>query len=101
MNEKSFIECVAEILTGKFVEVYVGTTGFVRKYADHETSHKDVIRGILKETTHNMLVMDVEDGTGARNNVYVNVWSITCIIEPKNGMSTIDVFFDEHEKTKK
>jgi len=101
MKHTGYVESILPYLKGKFVEVYAGSSAKTRKYSDYEQNQKEVIRGILKDGSHDLLIVEVTDRLGNSNDVYINGWSVRAIVEPQNGISIIDVYVDEHEKQNK
>lgn len=102
MKCKSFAEAALFFLKGKYVEVYEGTNGKLQKWSDYENQQKEVIRGILVGGMGDLLIVEVTDiSSGLVNNVYINGWAIRTILEPKNSMSTFDVYSGEEEKQPK
>lgn len=101
MIYKSYAESVLIFLKGKFVEIYEGTNGKLQKWADYENQQKEVIRGILKDSVGDLLIVEVTDILGNTNDVYINGFAVKTIIEPKNGLSIIDVYTQEQKKQSK
>ncbi len=101
MKNTGYVESVLPYLRGKFVEIYTGSSAKTRKYSDFDQNQKEVIRGILKDGSHDLLILEVTDRLGNSNNVYINGWAVRAIVEPQNSISIIDVYVDEHEKQDK
>lgn len=94
----SFGETLLSFLKDKQVEIYASSSSKQREYADYSVSYKEVIRGTLREATGDLMILEVSDHRGNTNLVYVNCWTVTAVIEPKNGISIVDVYCDEHKK---
>jgi len=101
MKHQGYAEAVLTLLKGKSVEVYDGSDGRYRKYSDFDFQQKAVIRGILKDGVGDLLIIEVTDKFGNTNDVYVNGWAVKSIVEPKNTISIIDVYTEEHRKQSK
>lgn len=101
MTYQTYAEAVLSLLKGKRVEIYEGTNGKLQKWSDYENQQKEVIRGILKGGMGDLLIIEVYDEFGNSNDVYVNGWAVKTILEPKNNISTIDVYTNEEDKLKK
>lgn len=101
MTCQSYAQSVLSFLKGKYVEVYEGTNGKLQKWADYENQQKEVIRGILKGGVGDLLIVEVADIFGNTNDVYINGFAVKAIIEPKNGLSIIDVYTQEQKKQTK
>lgn len=98
---KTFSEAVYERLKGKFVEVYGYTSSTTQYYSDLAANRKELIRGILIDCDGDLLVIEVTTENNSKNLVYLNGWGVQILIEPKNGISMVDVCVDEHEKVNK
>lgn len=98
---QSYAESVLALLKGKAVEIYEGTNGKLQKWADYENQQKEVIRGILKGGSGDLLIVEVTDDFGNKNDAYVNGWSVKVIVEPRNGISIFDVYTEEERKQSK
>lgn len=94
----SFAEAIFEKLQGKRVEVYTGSSSKTREYADFSYSTKEVVRGILKEASGDLIVLEVTGPEGATNLAYLNCWNVVAILEPKNKVSIVDIYGDEFDK---
>ena len=99
-SDFTFAESLLNRLKGKVVEVYSGDTATTRLYSDVNVSLKDVIRGELQDAEGEWLIIKVNTVNGS-NLVYVNTWNIHSVVEPKNGVSMVDVYTMEHEKVRK
>ncbi len=97
MEDRTFVEIAASFLKGKNIELYAGTSGRSRAYSDFEVQQKEVIRGVLKDAIGELLIVEVADGPNT-NLVYINGWSVVAIVEPKNGMSMVNIYVDENTK---
>lgn len=100
-KHKGFVESVLPHLKGKLVEIFTGTYAKNRKYSDFDHQQKEVIRGILKDGDCDLLIIEVADSVGNKNDVFVNGWSVTAMLEPKRGISIVDIYLDEHQKQDK
>lgn len=98
MAYQTYAESVISLLKGKFVEIYEGTNGKLQKWSDYENQQKEVIRGVLKGGMGDLLIITVTDDVGNTNDVYINGWSVKTILEPKNNISTVDVYTNEETK---
>lgn len=99
---KSFAESVLPYLKDKQVEVYANSSSLERRYSDFEVTQKEVIRGILKDASGDMFVIEISSVDGySTNTVFVNCWHVTSIIEPKNNISLTECYVDEHKKQPK
>lgn len=99
MSRISFAESVLPYLKDKQVEIYANSSALERRYADYCITQKEVIRGILKDASGDMFIVEVSSNDGTGNNVlYINCWHVTSIIEPKNGISITECYVDEHRK---
>ncbi|HLG26271.1 MAG TPA: hypothetical protein VI423_00630 [Paenisporosarcina sp.] len=94
----SFGETLLVHLKDKRIEVYTGSSAREREYADFTIAHKDVIRGVLRDASGDLMVIEVVNNAGHSNLIYVNCWTVTAVVEPKNGMSIVDMYCDEHKK---
>jgi hypothetical protein len=98
-KNKTYIEMAFIYLKDKYVEVHTASYSKMRKYSDFDHYQKEVIRGIFKSAEGDLLIIEVFNKIGNSSNlIYVNGWSVTAIIEPKNGISIIDAYVDEHER---
>lgn len=95
---ETFAESLLSYLKDKKVEVYANSSAKEREYADFSVTHKEVIRGVMRDARGDVILIEVTDKSGRNNIVYVNGWSVTAVMEPKNGMSIVDVYCDEYEK---
>lgn len=95
MTTSTFAETLVELLQGKVVEIHTGDSGKTREYADYSVSPKSVIRGVLQGASGDCLIVECSTSDGRSNIVYINSWCVTLMIEPKNGMSIRDVYYDE------
>lgn len=95
---ETYAESLFTKLQNKKIEVYTGSSGKDREYADFTVTYKEVIRGIFVEAIGDLMILEVTDNLGNVNNVYINGWSVVSVMEPKNKMSTFDIYVDEAEK---
>lgn len=98
MRYVGYAEAVLHYLKDKTVEVYVGTFDKTRKYYDFDQQVKQVLRGILKDANGELLILEIKDPLGNNNLVYLNGSNIISIVEPYNGMATMDIYVDEKQK---
>lgn len=98
---KSYAESVFALLKDKVVEVYEGTNGKTQHWADYSNQQKEVILGVLKNGVGDLLVVEVTDDFGNKNDAYINAWNVRLIVEPKNGMSMLDIFTPDEKKQAK
>lgn len=98
---QTYAEAVLALLKGKTVEIYEGTNGKIRKWAEFDNQQKEVIRGTLKGGSGDLLIVEVSDQFGNTNDVYINGWAVKAIVEPKNNISIIDVYIEEYKKQAK
>lgn len=97
--KKSFAESVLPFLKEKRVEIYANSSSLERTYADYHVTQKEVVRGILKDASGDMFIVEVSSNDGTRTNlIFINCWHVTSIIEPKNGIALTDSYVDEHKK---
>ena len=99
-NAISFAEAILRRLKGKMVEVYSGDNAVTRQYSDSTVTMKEVIRGIVVDAEGELLVLKVASDT-TENLAYVNAWNVRSIIEPKHGLSIIDMYSGEFERVRK
>ncbi len=93
-----YVQNILPFVQDKVVEVYTGGTAKDRKYADYTVSYKEVIKGKVLSGQEDLLVLEVSDGDGNFNTVYINAWAIVAIIEPKNKISMFDIYIEESQK---
>lgn len=98
---ETYAESLFTKLKDKKIEVYTGSSGKDREYADFTVTYKEVIRGIFVEAVGDLMILEVTDASGNTNKVYVNGWSVVSVMEPRNKMSTFDIYVDEAEKQAK
>lgn len=101
MSYHSYAEGLLASLKNKKIEIYTGDTSRVQEYSDYSLSQKSVIRGVLRDCLGDCVVVECTDSRGATNLVYLNGWSITAVMEPKNNLSIVDIFINESEKQEK
>lgn len=94
----SFVEGLVPFLKGKKVEVYTGGNSKDREYMDFTVSYKEVVRGKFVDAVGDVLIIEIQDGAGNTNNIFLNTWCVTAVIEPKNRISMFDAYCDEAEK---
>lgn len=93
----SYVESLLPFLQGKRVEVYTGGNSKDREYLDYTVSYKEVVRGKFIDAVGDVMILEISD-KGNTNLIYLNGWSITAVIEPKNKLSMFDAYSDEAEK---
>lgn len=99
--QKTFAESMLSILKNKNVEMYVGSSGKERQYADYNVSHKETIRGKFVDAFDEVFVIEVTNRDGSSNLIYVNSRAVVAMIEPQNSISIVDSFCDEYERQPK
>lgn len=98
----TYVESIFKRLKGKFVEVYSGDTSLTRYYSDYDTNTKDVVRGVVVDADGDVLMIEVmHSETHEKNIAYLNGWSIRNVVEPKNGISIVDMYHGEAARVKK
>lgn len=97
---ETYGEAVYSQLKDRKVEIFLGSNSKSHEYLDYSVNQKEVIRGTLRNAVGDLLVVEV--GCGDRTNLaYINIWNVIMIVEPKNGISVIDVYCDAASKQAK
>lgn len=90
---KSYGEAICNFLHGKNVDVFLGTTSKTYEYIDHSVVQKEVLRGIVKESCGDLLILEIAEKENTYL-AYVNVWNIILITENRNGNSVDKIMCD-------
>lgn len=100
---KTFAETIYDIYADKFVEIYCGNTKAARKFAEEDTSCKELIRGYVRGASEYGLILECEIGQSSKM-VVVNSFSIQTVMEVDkkdiNSIKTKDVFWNEQDNHK-
>ncbi len=92
-NLHPFIAAIIMKLQDKEVEVYLGDSGYSLKYSEYDFNLKNIIRGKVKEGIGDCLILEV--GDIKKSEVFVNSWSIKCIVPVDDPHFIKDVFTHE------
>lgn len=98
---ESFAEAIIKRLRNKKVEIYLGDSGRTQEWNDYAETQKSVIRGVLLDADSECFVVLYTNKLGKSNEIYINSWCVSSILEPKNGISIVDVYCDESNRQDK
>jgi hypothetical protein len=94
---ESYGELICKRLKDKKVEIFLGTNSKSHEYLDYSVSRKEVVRGIVRDAEGDLLIIEISKH-GQTNLVYLNIWNIYMVVEPKNSISIVDVYCDADSK---